>query len=86
MDTVLNLGLNADTLQGVIKAIGNPRFGYDSFRRFIQMFSKIVLDIEDAVDPANKDEARAGEAPAFADDGEDEVGALLGEEVEVRLA
>src|SRR5918911_2177558 len=46
MDTVLNLGLNAETLQGVIKATGNERFGYDSFRRFIQMFSKIVLDIE----------------------------------------
>src|SRR5438132_2228937 len=46
MDTVLNLGLNADTLHGVINATGNERFGYDSFRRFIQMFSKIVLDIE----------------------------------------
>jgi pyruvate, orthophosphate dikinase len=46
MDTVLNLGLNAETLQGVIKATDNERFGYDSFRRFIQMFSKIVLDIE----------------------------------------
>src|SRR5262245_22322158 len=46
MDTVLNLGLNAETLQGVIKATGNERFGYDSFRRFMQMFSKIVLDIE----------------------------------------
>src|SRR5262245_7206031 len=46
MDTVLNLGLNAATLRGVIGATGNERFGYDSFRRFIQMFSKIVLDIE----------------------------------------
>jgi pyruvate,orthophosphate dikinase len=46
MDTVLNLGLNEQTLQGVMKATGNERFAYDSFRRFIQMFSKIVLDIE----------------------------------------
>ncbi|TAK25404.1 MAG: pyruvate, phosphate dikinase [Chloroflexota bacterium] len=45
MDTVLNLGLNAETLKGVIAATGNDRFAYDSFRRFIQMFSKIVLDI-----------------------------------------
>src|SRR5262245_14534160 len=46
MDTVLNLGLNAETLRGVIEATDNERFGYDSFRRFIQMFSKIVLDID----------------------------------------
>src|SRR5690349_20890601 len=45
MDTVLNLGLNEDTLQGLVKLTGNERFGYDSYRRFIQMFSKIVLDI-----------------------------------------
>ena len=49
MDTVLNLGLNAETLKGVIAATGNERFAYDSYRRFIQMFSKIVLDI-----PADK--------------------------------
>jgi pyruvate,orthophosphate dikinase len=45
MDTVLNLGLNAETLKGVIATTGNERFAYDSYRRFIQMFSKIVLDI-----------------------------------------
>jgi pyruvate,orthophosphate dikinase len=45
MDTVLNLGLNEQTLQGLVKLTGNERFGYDSYRRFIQMFSKIVLDI-----------------------------------------
>src|SRR3954447_2102134 len=45
MDTVLNLGLNENTLQGLVKLTGNERFGYDSYRRFIQMFSKIVLDI-----------------------------------------
>lgn len=45
MDTVLNLGLNEQTLQGLVALTGNERFGYDAYRRFIQMFSKIVLDI-----------------------------------------
>ncbi|HLH74188.1 MAG TPA: pyruvate, phosphate dikinase, partial [Chloroflexota bacterium] len=45
MDTVLNLGLNPQTLQGLIARTNNPRFGYDAYRRFIQMFGKIVLDI-----------------------------------------
>ncbi len=46
MDTVLNLGLNEDTLKGLIARTNNPRFGYDAYRRFIQMFGKIVLDID----------------------------------------
>jgi pyruvate, orthophosphate dikinase len=46
MDTVLNLGLNPDTLKGLIARTNNPRFGYDAYRRFIQMFGKIVLDID----------------------------------------
>ncbi|HEU5438682.1 MAG TPA: pyruvate, phosphate dikinase, partial [Ktedonobacterales bacterium] len=44
MDTVLNLGLNDQTVQGIIDASGDPRFAYDAYRRFVQMFSKIVLD------------------------------------------
>ena len=43
MDTVLNLGLNEETLNGVIALTGNPRFAYDAYRRFIMMFSDIVL-------------------------------------------
>ncbi|MBI3948543.1 MAG: pyruvate, phosphate dikinase, partial [Armatimonadetes bacterium] len=43
MDTVLNLGLNEETLQGIIALTGNPRFAYDAYRRFIMMFSDIVL-------------------------------------------
>lgn len=43
MDTILNLGLNSETLQGVIQKTGNPRFAYDSYRRFIMMFSDVVL-------------------------------------------
>lgn len=43
MDTILNLGLNEQTLQGVISATNNPRFAYDSYRRFVMMFSDVVL-------------------------------------------
>ncbi len=46
MDTVLNLGLNDTSVQGLIAQTGNERFAWDSYRRFIQMFSKVVLDIE----------------------------------------
>ncbi len=46
MDTILNLGLNEQTLQGIIKQTNNPRFAYDAMRRFIMMFSDIVLDVE----------------------------------------
>ncbi|MHB1134991.1 MAG: pyruvate, phosphate dikinase [Chloroflexota bacterium] len=46
MDTVLNLGLNEQTLQGLVKLTGNERFGHDAFRRFVQMFGKIVMGID----------------------------------------
>src|SRR6478672_6066562 len=45
MDTVLNLGLNEETLQGLIALTGNERFGWDAYRRFIQMFGRIVMDV-----------------------------------------
>ena len=45
MDTVLNLGLNDRTVQGVIARSGNPRFAYDSYRRFVQMFGDVVLGL-----------------------------------------
>ena len=44
MDTVLNLGLNDETVKGLIAMSGDERFAYDAYRRFVQMFSKIVLD------------------------------------------
>jgi pyruvate, orthophosphate dikinase len=47
MDTILNLGLNETSLQGLIKQTANPRFGYDAYRRFIQLFGKIALGIDD---------------------------------------
>mgnify|MGYP003370432711 CR=1 FL=1 len=46
MDTVLNLGLNDDTINGLIAITGNERFAYDSYRRFIQMFADVVIGIE----------------------------------------
>ncbi len=46
MDTVLNLGLNDRTIQGVIGQSGDPRFAYDSYRRFIQMYSNVVMGID----------------------------------------
>jgi len=46
MDTVLNLGLNDATVLGLAKASGNPRFAWDSYRRFIQMYADVVLDLD----------------------------------------
>ena len=46
MDTILNLGLNPETLQGVINESGSERFAYDAYRRFIMMFSAVVLGLE----------------------------------------
>ncbi len=45
MDTILNLGLNDTAVDGFAKNTGNPRFAYDSYRRFIQMFSDVVMEI-----------------------------------------
>ena len=45
MDTILNLGLNDDSVQGMAKKSGNPRFAYDSYRRFIMMFSDVVMEV-----------------------------------------
>ncbi len=47
MDTILNLGLNAKTLPGLIAQTKNERFGYDAYRRFIQLFGKVALGVAD---------------------------------------
>lgn len=47
MDTILNLGLNSKTLQGLIKQTNNERFGYDAYRRFIQLFGKVAIGVPD---------------------------------------
>ncbi len=46
MDTILNLGLNDQTLQGIIRRSGNERFSYDAYRRFIQLFGRIVMGVD----------------------------------------
>ncbi len=60
MDTILNLGLNQETLDGLVNKTGNARFAYDNFRRLIQMFGSVVLGIdrdlfEGAVEKIKKD-------------------------------
>jgi pyruvate,orthophosphate dikinase len=46
MDTVLNLGLNPETTEGLARLTGDPRFAYDSYRRFVQMYANVVLGLE----------------------------------------
>ncbi|MGE3692287.1 MAG: pyruvate, phosphate dikinase [Novosphingobium sp.] len=60
MDTVLNLGLNDETVQGLATSSGDPRFAWDSYRRFVQMYSDVVLGIdhhlfEDALEIVKED-------------------------------
>ena len=45
METILNLGLNDDTVQGLVAGSANPRFAYDSYRRFVQMYGDVVFDL-----------------------------------------
>ncbi|MBI5325863.1 MAG: pyruvate, phosphate dikinase [Ignavibacteriae bacterium] len=52
MDTVLNLGLNDITIQGIIKRTNNPRFAYDAYRRFVSMYGDVVLELK----PQGKDD------------------------------
>ncbi len=49
MDTILNLGLNDVSVEGLARKTGNPRFAYDSYRRFIQMFSDVVMEQDKTV-------------------------------------
>ncbi len=52
MDTILNLGINDEVVQGVVKKTNNPRFAYDAYRRFVQMYGDVVLGLK----PTHKDE------------------------------
>src|SRR5918992_1842659 len=63
MDTVLNLGLNDRSVLGLARQAGSDRFAYDSYRRFIQMFGKIVMDIPGDVFEEALDEAKARKGP-----------------------
>jgi pyruvate,orthophosphate dikinase len=58
MDTVLNLGLNDQTVLALEKASGNPRFAWDSYRRFITMYSNVVLNVEHALFEAELERAK----------------------------
>jgi pyruvate,orthophosphate dikinase len=49
MDTILNLGLNDETVEGLAKNSSNPRFAYDSYRRFIQMYSNVVMGMNQSL-------------------------------------
>ncbi len=73
MDTVLNLGLNDESVEGLAKQTGDDRFAYDSYRRFIQMFGKIVLDVpgdafEHVFEAAKERTGTANDADLGADD------------------
>ncbi|HEV3089970.1 MAG TPA: pyruvate, phosphate dikinase [Candidatus Cybelea sp.] len=59
MDTILNLGLNDETVEGLAKLTGNERFAWDAYRRFIMMFSNVVLGLEKHRFEELIDEARA---------------------------
>ena len=58
MDTILNLGINDIAVEGLAKLTGNPRFAYDSYRRFIQMFADVVMEIEKSNFEALMDEMK----------------------------
>lgn len=73
MDTVLNLGLNDRTAQGLLKASGDPRFVYDSYRRFVQMYANVVLGVEhesfeSLIDEVKKEKGYKADTDLTADD------------------
>ncbi len=73
MDTVLNLGLNDQSINGLIKQTENPRFAWDSYRRFIQMFSNVVMGLdgdlfENAITSMKNDRGVASDTDLTADD------------------
>ena len=73
MDTVLNLGLNDETVAGLGKRSSDPRFAYDSYRRFIQMYSNVVLGVdhynfEDILELAKEDKGVSLDTDLTADD------------------
>lgn len=73
MDTVLNLGLNDETVQGLAKLSSNPRFAWDSYRRFITMYSDVVLEVghdqfEELLEIAKENKGVESDAELEADD------------------
>ena len=64
MDTILNLGLNDIAVQGLAKLTNNERFAYDSYRRFIQMFSDVVMEIPKSYFERVLDDIKEQRAPS----------------------
>lgn len=77
MDTILNLGLNDEVVEGLSKKTGNHRFAYDAYRRFVQMYGDVVLGMK----PVNKDDVDPFEA--IIDDVKKAKGVQLDNELEV---
>ncbi len=65
MDTILNLGLNDEAVEGFAKKTGNPRFAYDSYRRFIQMFSDVVMEMSKTFFEGILDEIKESKGAKF---------------------
>ncbi len=73
MDTILNLGLNDVAVQGLARLTGNERFAYDSYRRFIQMFSDVVMEVDKqkfhhALEAVKQEKGAKGDTDLTADD------------------
>lgn len=77
MDTILNLGLNDTVVEGMAAKTGNPRFAYDAYRRFVQMYGDVVLDMK----PTDKTEIDPFEA--IIEEVKEEKGVHLDNELEV---
>jgi len=77
MDTILNLGLNDEVVEGLARKTGNPRFAYDAYRRFVQMYGDVVLGMK----PVNKDDVDPFEA--IIEDVKEKKGVKLDNELEV---
>ncbi len=65
MDTILNLGLNDEAVEGFANKTGNPRFAYDSYRRFIQMFSDVVMEMSKTFFEGILDEIKEAKGAEF---------------------
>ncbi len=65
MDTILNLGLNDEAVEGFARKTGNPRFAYDSYRRFIQMFSDVVMEMSKTFFEGILDEIKEAKGAKF---------------------
>lgn len=77
MDTILNLGLNDEVVEGLARKTNNPRFAYDAYRRFVQMYGDVVLGMK----PVNKDDVDPFEA--IIDEVKEAKGVKLDNELEV---